>query len=220
MCWRHRPPSSTTWSGWRTATGASEARAWLGLGSNLGDREANLRAALSALARLGRIEAISRVYRTEPLGYRDQPDFWNLVLRLRTTRAPRELLRDCLAIEQKLGRTRPFAYAPRTMDIDLLLYEAVTLDPEGAAAPGVAAAADPGPAAGDEPALELPHPRLRERAFALAPLAELDPELRHPVTGETMRELAARPGLGAVEPLFPGAHLLPGGDDSSNSDIP
>ena len=146
---------------------------------------------MSALARLGRIEAISSVYQTEPVGFRDQPDFWNLVLRLATTLAPAELLGALQAIELAQGRMRPFPNAPRTLDIDLLLYDDLVLD---------------------EPALRLPHPRLAERAFVLRPLAELDPALRLPGGGGMVSELArALPASPRAEPIFPGAELLPDG---------
>lgn len=174
-------------SGWRTATGVPEARAWLGLGTNVGVREELLRSALAALSGLGRIEAVSAVYESEPVGFTDQPDFWNLVVRLATELSPQALLAAAHGVEDALGRTRPFPGAPRTMDIDLLLYDDVTLT---------------------EPAITVPHPRLRERAFVLRPLAELDPEMRHPVTRESILELAGSPALERAEPLFPGALLL------------
>jgi len=178
------------WCGWRTATAASEHRAWLGLGTNLGDRRAILREALRALSRLGRIEAVSSVYETEPVGLRDQPVFWNLALRLATPLEPFALLAEVQAIELAHGRIRPFPNAPRTLDIDLLLYDELVLD---------------------DPALHIPHERLPERAFVLRPLAELDPTLRHPATGDRMLDLArALPPTPRAEPIFPGAELLPG----------
>ena len=177
------------------APATPEARAWLGLGTNLGERAENLRAGLAGLARLGRIEAVSSVYETEPIGYREQPDFWNLAVRLVTRLDPAALLSAALAIETAQGRTRPFHHAPRTLDIDLLLYDDLVLA---------------------EPELVLPHPRLAERAFVLELLAELDPELAHPVTHARMAEMARVPGLGRVTRLFPGAGLLPG---SSNPDL-
>jgi len=112
-------------------------------------------------------------------------------VRLATSLEPAALLAAAHGLEDEAGRTRPFRDAPRTLDIDLLLYDEVVLAEAG---------------------LRVPHPRLRQRAFVLAPLAELDPELRHPESGERMRELAAAvtgtPGS-RVEPLFPGAELLP-----------
>jgi len=112
-------------------------------------------------------------------------------VRLATSLEPAALLAAAHHVEDLAGRTRPFRDAPRTLDIDLLLYDDVVLT---------------------NPGLRVPHPRLRQRAFVLAPLAELDPELRHPETGERMRELAAAVAGTAgsrVDPLFPGAQLLP-----------
>lgn len=148
---------------------------------------------MKALAGLGRIEAVSHVYRTEPVGYREQPDFWNLVVRLATPLPPGALLQATSQIEAAAGRQRPFPNAPRTLDIDVLLYDDVVRD---------------------EPWLTIPHPRLRERAFVLAPLAELDPDTRHPVTGERLADLAAAVGRGGIEMLFPGERLLQ--DDQSD----
>lgn len=129
---------------------------------------------------------MSRVYRTDPVGYTDQPDFWNLVVRVATALPPAELLARAHAIEDSFGRVRTFPNAPRTLDIDLLLYDDVVLD---------------GP-------VILPHPRLRERAFVLRPLAELDPDLRLPVTGERIGDLARAVGSAGADPLFPGSALL------------
>ncbi len=132
---------------------------------------------------------MSSVYETEPVGLREQPDFWNLVTRLATTLEPAALLTAVQAIELEHGRTRPYPNAPRTLDIDLLLYDDVIVD---------------------EPTLRVPHPRLRERAFVLKPLAELDPELRLPDGGIRVGQLArALPPSPRAEPVFPGADLLP-----------
>jgi 2-amino-4-hydroxy-6-hydroxymethyldihydropteridine diphosphokinase len=130
---------------------------------------------------------VSSVYRSDPVGYLDQPDFWNLALRLATSLGPERLMERARRIEDGLGRERTFRNAPRTLDIDLLLYDDVVLS---------------GP-------LVVPHPRLRQRAFALRPLVELDPGLRHPLTGERLADLALAPGLERLEPLFPGTRLLP-----------
>lgn len=163
-------------------------RAYLGLGTNLGDREANLRAAIRQLRAAGSISAISSVYRTEPVGYRDQPDFWNLVLELETDVGPEELLREAHRIEEALGRVRTFRNAPRPIDIDLLFYDDLVLE---------------------SPHLTLPHPRAMERGFVLYPLAEIAPQLRHPRTGERMVDRLERAtGLERVERLFPGERLL------------
>lgn len=132
-------------------------RAVLGLGGNLGDRAANLSAAVKALEHLPgtRVTALSSLYETAPVGYADQPDFLNRVAVVETSLSPRALLGGCLGIEAALGRVRGRRFGPRVVDIDLLLYEGV--------------------ASGD-PELTLPHPRMMERAFVLVPLAELFPD--------------------------------------------
>jgi 2-amino-4-hydroxy-6-hydroxymethyldihydropteridine diphosphokinase len=146
----------------------------VGLGSNLGDREATIRAAVDALAATPGIEvvAVSRLVETEPVGYRDQPDFLNGVAVLETALPARELLRLLLAVEARFGRDRAGVPpgGPRTLDLDLLAY---------------------GDAAIDEEDLQIPHPRLQERAFVLDPLAEVAPGLELPGLG-TVEALRAR----------------------------
>ena len=129
-------------------------RAVLGLGGNLGDRAENLRAALDALAHLPgtAVTAVSSIYETAPVGYADQPDFYNLVAVVETELSPHALLGGCLGIEAALGRVRTFRNAPRVVDIDVLLIEGFT---------------------SDEEELTVPHPRMMERAFVLVPLKEL-----------------------------------------------
>jgi 2-amino-4-hydroxy-6-hydroxymethyldihydropteridine diphosphokinase len=146
------------------------ARAYIGLGANIGDPPAQIRAAFEALDRIAgaRLVRRSSLYRSEPVGFTDQPEFVNAVAEIETTLAPRALLNALLAIERSLGRSRSFANAPRTLDLDLLLYADAVVD---------------------EPGLRLPHPRMHERAFVLAPLAEMAPD-------------AAIPGLGAIAPLL------------------
>lgn len=165
----------------------------LGLGANLGDPDDQLARAVELLRVHLDVERVSNVYRSEPVGHADQPDFHNLVLAGRTRLEPMELLQAAQAIEEALGRRRSFRNAPRTIDIDLLAY-------------------------GDRVmrtlALTLPHPRLHLRGFVLHPLAEVAPEWRHPVLGRTARELlASTPALERVEPLGPlpppGAPLAP-----------
>ncbi len=133
------------------------SRAVLGLGANLGDRAATLQAAVDALALLPgtRVTAVSSVYETVPVGYLDQPDFFNIVVAVETALSPRALLGACLGIEAALGRVRTFRNAPRVVDVDVLLVEGVTCD---------------------DPELQLPHPRMMERAFVLVPLTELFPD--------------------------------------------
>ncbi|HEV8686568.1 MAG TPA: 2-amino-4-hydroxy-6-hydroxymethyldihydropteridine diphosphokinase [Gaiellaceae bacterium] len=139
-------------------------RAYVGLGANLGDREASLRAAVERLAETPGIEviAVSTFRETDPVGYLDQPRFLNGAVALETELPPRALLEALLAVERSLGRTRGPRFGPRTIDLDLLAYGDQTVD---------------------EPGLTVPHPRLAERAFALEPLVELDPGLILPGMG-------------------------------------
>jgi 2-amino-4-hydroxy-6-hydroxymethyldihydropteridine diphosphokinase len=147
--------------------------AYVALGSNLGDRRAHLAAAVAALERTPGIEvvAMSALYETEPVGP-PQGRYLNAVVRLRTGLAPDALLERLLEIESAEGRRRgPERNAPRSLDLDLLLY--ADLERRG-------------------PALELPHPRLAERAFVLEPLCDLAPDLVHPALGASVAELARR----------------------------
>ena len=149
------------------------SRAYVGLGSNLGDRPATLGRALELLRERPGLEvvAVSTFRETEPVGYLDQPRFLNAAVAIDTSLRPRALLETLLDVERELGRTRDGPrFGPRTVDLDLLLIEGVTID---------------------EPGLTLPHPRLHERAFALEPLDELDPSLDVPGHG-SVRDLLAR----------------------------
>jgi 2-amino-4-hydroxy-6-hydroxymethyldihydropteridine diphosphokinase len=146
--------------------------AYIALGSNLGDREETLAAATDRLERLGRVEACSSLYETEPVGFHDQPAFLNAVLALETELEPLPLLHALLAIERELGRDRGQGVpnGPRTLDLDLLLMGDTVI-------------------VGEE--LTLPHPALVCRRFVLAPLAEIAPQLRHPQCNQTIAELLA-----------------------------
>ena len=142
-------------------------RVYLSLGSNVGDREANLRAAIQRLDPL----RVSPIYETEPVDYKDQAWFLNVVVEAETALFPRQLLARMQRIECELGRVRTVPKGPRTIDIDILLYGDVVMRTTE---------------------LEIPHPRMTERRFVLQPLADLTPDLRHPVTHMTVRAMLAR----------------------------
>lgn len=165
-------------------------RAYLGLGSNVGDREAHLAHALDRLRAEGRLTGVSSVYETDPVGYLDQGPFLNMVARLETERTPEELLAAVVGIESGRGRVRDFPNAPRTLDIDILLYGDRQLRLES---------------------LTIPHPRMNKRPFVLVPLLELDPRLREPVTGRGYRDILGALSQGAeaaVRRLQPAERLL------------
>jgi len=144
-------------------------RIYLSLGSNIGDREANLRKAVELLEALDvHVLRASRIYETEPVDYVDQAWFLNQVVEAETALFPMQLLTRIARIERELGRTRTVPKGPRTLDIDILFYaEAVVRTAR----------------------LEIPHPRMAERRFVLLPLAELAPDLRHPVTRLSVRRM-------------------------------
>jgi 2-amino-4-hydroxy-6-hydroxymethyldihydropteridine diphosphokinase len=142
--------------------------AYLSLGSNLGDRAAHLRLAIERLAEAGEVKTVSSLYETEPVEFRAQPWFLNCVVALETGKQPRELLQIALAIEESMGRQRSREKGPRTVDIDVLLFGDRVIDETG---------------------MRIPHPVMQQRRFVLEPLAEIAPEIRHPVLKKTAREL-------------------------------
>ena len=154
---------------------------YLGLGSNLGDRQANMEKALKLLGDTSQIELASSIYETEPVGYVEQPMFLNAVCRGQTELGPLQLLSLVKGIEASLGRVSSFPNAPRTIDVDIIFYGDMIMQ---------------------TPELTIPHPRLEERAFVLIPLLEIAPDLRHPVSGESIKDLAARvQGRGGVKKI-------------------
>jgi 2-amino-4-hydroxy-6-hydroxymethyldihydropteridine diphosphokinase len=161
---------------------SGERRVWLALGSNLGDRVAQLREGLDALVAGGvAIDAVSSVYDTLPWGVSEQPRYANAAARGRTGLSARELLQLCKRIEADAGRDFDAPRnSPRPLDIDILLIEAETVD---------------------EPDLVVPHPRMHERAFVLVPLAEIAPRVVHPGLGRTTRELLGGVDASGIEPL-------------------
>ena len=161
-------------------------RAYLGLGSNLGDREAMIRLALDDLARLPETALVkaSSLYDTEPVGEADQPNFLNAVAALDTALTARQLLWNLQLIEKRLGRVRTQRWGPRTIDLDLLLLGSLIIE---------------------EPDLLVPHPELTRRSFVLVPLVEIEPLLVHPETGETLMHHLSR--LDARPPVKRGTRL-------------
>ena len=144
---------------------------YLSLGSNLGDRRANLKKALSLLGDSVDIASVSSVYDTKPVGVGEQPRFLNLMCRVNTNIGPLQLLSLIKGIESSMGRDLKLKNAPRIIDIDIIFYGDTIME---------------------SPELIIPHPRMLERAFVLIPFAEIAPEIVHPVSGERIDELASR----------------------------
>lgn len=141
---------------------------YFGLGSNLGDRESMLQRALEGLSAFVHLERVSDLYETEPVGFTDQPWFLNAVCLGKTDLKPLDLLKACKDLERKLGREPGPRFGPRLIDIDLLAYEDTVME---------------------TPELTLPHPRMHQRGFVLAPMLDVSPNWRHPDLGRTVREL-------------------------------
>jgi len=161
-------------------------KVFIGLGSNLGEREAMIRGALEEISRLPatRLVKASSLYDTEPVGEVDQPNFLNAVAQIDTELTARQLLWNLLLIERRLGRVRTQRWGPRTIDLDLLLYGNLVVE---------------------EPELKVPHPEITRRSFVLVPLVELDPLLVHPVSGETLLHHLSR--LNTRPPVKRGSRL-------------
>lgn len=157
-----------------------EAHVFLGVGTNLGDRRANLAAAQIAVSEFVIIQKTSRVYETAPWGMTDQPDFLNQAWEVTTVLPPLELLRRLKAVETVLGRKPSVRFGPRLIDIDILLYSNLMFR-----------SAD----------LVIPHPRISERAFVLAPLADLEPDMVIPGMKHTVAQLLGRQGKQGIKEL-------------------
>ncbi len=142
--------------------------AYIGLGSNMGDRAGACRRALELLGRVGRVTAVSSLYCTEPVGYKEQEEFINAAAGLETDLSPQDLLQACREIENELGRVRVFPWGPRSIDLDILLY---------------------GNRMVKTPDLVIPHPQMSLRGFVLVPLCEIAPLAVHPVLNKTIEQL-------------------------------
>jgi len=152
---------------------------YLSLGSNLGNREANLREAISELGKLGEVTKVSSFYETEPVEFTQQPWFLNIAVELQTELMPRQLLAATLKIERQMGRRRMQPKGPRLIDIDIVLFGTTVMH---------------------DAKLVIPHPAMHERKFVLIPLAEIAATARHPVFGKSVREL--------LDSLPPGAPVV------------
>jgi 2-amino-4-hydroxy-6-hydroxymethyldihydropteridine diphosphokinase len=150
---------------------------YLALGSNLGDRQENLRSAIVSLSPQLEVKAKSHVYETPPWGYENQPKFYNQVIKAETYLQPEPLLKHLKRLEVALGRRESFQNGPRLIDLDLLLYDDLILS---------------------TPVLTLPHPRLHERGFVLLPLMDIAPGLVHPVLKKSVQEMATTSNLDGI----------------------
>lgn len=153
---------------------------YIALGTNLGERLANLHDAINALAPDVRVLRESTIYETPPWGYTDQPAFLNMVVEAETSLKPRALLNYLKKREDELGRVKNFRYGPRHIDLDILFYANLVLD---------------------EDALKIPHPRLHERAFVLVPLNDLAPDFLHPLLGRDVKSLLCELDSDEIHPF-------------------
>lgn len=145
--------------------------AYIGIGSNLGDREENCRKAISLMSENGiAVKKQSSMYETEPWGVKDQPKFINMAIEIETSKNPEDLLGILKNIERQMGRTESVKWGQRIIDLDILLYDDLLVE---------------------TPHLEIPHPFMHEREFVLKPLCEIAPDIKHPVVGKTIEEMLA-----------------------------
>jgi 2-amino-4-hydroxy-6-hydroxymethyldihydropteridine diphosphokinase len=155
---------------------------YLGLGSNLGDREASINKALVELVRSGdcKLSAVSSLYSTKPVGVKEQPQFLNIAVEIITDLEPKQLLKRLREVERKLGREKTFKWGPRVIDIDILLYDELRVAEDN---------------------LEIPHPEMHRRGFVLTPLAEIAPSAKHPALGLTVRQMSEAVGSEGVSKI-------------------
>lgn len=159
------------------------SRVFIALGSNIGDRAANLNAAIKAMEPEVHPRECSPVYETPPWGYLDQPKFLNQVIEAETDLSPASLLDYLKKIEVEVGRRETFRYGPRLIDLDIIFYDGEVID---------------------SPPLIIPHPRLEERSFVLMPLADLAPDYRHPILGDSVKDMLARVDSKGIITISPG----------------
>jgi 2-amino-4-hydroxy-6-hydroxymethyldihydropteridine diphosphokinase len=185
MAWRWSCPQNDRGG---KARRFSIAIAYVGVGSNVGDRQAWIREALALLQRNRKVEILqlSSLYETQPVGVRDQPMFLNAVVKISTGHTPRNLVRLFQTIERRLGRRRTIRWGPRRIDLDLLLYDHQLVN---------------------QPEVVVPHPELAKRAFVLVPMVEIAPDVVHPLLGKTMSQLLAC--VGGAEAVW---RYQPGGN--------
>ena len=155
---------------------------YLALGTNLGDRLANLKQAISALTPQMEVKTKSQVYETPPWGFEDQPKYLNQVIKANTYLDPERLLKHLKRLEVALGRTESFLNGPRLIDMDILFYDDLVLN---------------------KPSIVIPHPRLHERGFVLLPLMDIAPDLIHPVNKKSIREMLALSDVREIEKFAP-----------------
>ncbi len=165
------------------------AKTYISVGSNIGNRLENCRKAVSAVAEIARVTAVSSVYETEPVGPKDQPDFINCAVEIETDFPPRKLLAELLSIEDSLGRVRKERWRERAVDLDIIFYGSLVMHSDD---------------------LTIPHPRAHLRRFVLKPLAEIDPAFVHPVFGASVSELLEKvEGMERVVKTAPPEELYP-----------